>query len=63
MRHDDRGGAQLALLLTLLGVYLTAIVGLGTVPDVVFHLTILTLLASGLVVAARAPAGPLSAGG
>ena len=42
-----------ALAGALIGTYRTAILGLGTVPDVVYHLTLLVVLASGLVVAAR----------
>lgn len=52
----------LALLGTLIGTYLTAIVGLGTTPEVVYHLTILAVLATGLVVAARAPVGATARG-
>ncbi len=45
------------LLGTLVGVFTIAIgVGPRTIPDIVYHLTILTVLAWGLVVAARAPA-------
>jgi hypothetical protein len=46
-----------ALLGTLVGVFTIAIgVGPRTAPDIVYHITILALLAWGLVVAARAPA-------
>jgi hypothetical protein len=47
-----------ALLGTLVGVY-TILVGVGprTVPDLAYHATIVIVLAWGLVVAARTPAG------
>jgi len=46
----------IALLGTLLGAFTIAIgVGPRTVPDIVFHVTILAVLACGLIVAARAP--------
>ena len=46
----------IALLGTLVGAFTIAIgVGPRTVPDIIFHVTILAILASGLVVAARAP--------
>jgi FtsH-binding integral membrane protein len=46
----------LALLGTLVGVF-TIVVGIGprTVPDLAFHISILIVLAWGLVVAARSP--------
>jgi hypothetical protein len=46
-----------ALAGTLIGTYLTAIVELGTVPDVVYHVTMLLVLSSGLVVAAKSDTG------
>jgi hypothetical protein len=54
-----------AVLGTLVGVFTIAIgVGPRTVPDIVYHLTILAVLAWGLVVAARTPAQtPQRAGG
>lgn len=49
-----------ALLGTLVGVSAIAIgVGPRTAPDIVYHLTILTVLTWGLVVAARGPAETL----
>jgi hypothetical protein len=49
-----------ALLGTLIGVFTIAIgIGPRTAPDIVYHLTILAVLAWGLVVAARAPAEPV----
>ena len=46
----------IALLGTLLGAFTIAIgVGPRTVPDIVFHVTILAVLAGGLIGAARAP--------
>ena len=50
-------GAQgFGLVGTMIGTYLTAVVGLGTAADVAYHLTILSVLAAGLFVAARATA-------
>ena len=43
-----------ALLGTLIGTYLTTIVGLGALPEQLFHVVILLTLVCGLVVAARA---------
>jgi hypothetical protein len=46
----------IALLGTLVGAFTIAIgIGPRTLPDVVFHVTILAVLACGLVVSARAP--------
>ena len=42
-----------ALLGTLIGTYLTTIVGLGALPEQVFHVAILLTLVWGLAVAAR----------
>jgi hypothetical protein len=46
-----------ALLGTMVGTYLAFVVGPSTVPDRIYHVGILSALAWGLVVAARAPAG------
>ena len=42
-----------ALLGTLIGTYLTTIVGLGALPEQLFHVAILLTLVWGLVIAAR----------
>ena len=47
----------LALVGALIGTYRTAILGLGTVPDVVYHVTMLIVPVCGLATAARATAG------
>jgi hypothetical protein len=46
------------LLGTMVGTYLAFVVGPSTLPDRLYHVGILSALAWGLVVAARAPAGP-----
>lgn len=50
------GAQAFALLATLVGIF-TIIVGIGprTVPDVIYHIAIVIVLAAGLVAAARAP--------
>jgi hypothetical protein len=48
----------LALMGTLVGVFMIAVgVGPRTVPDIAYHVLIVIVLTSGLVVAARAPKG------
>jgi hypothetical protein len=58
------GAQAFALLGTLVGAF-TIAVGIGpqTVPDLIYHLAILAVLAWGLIVTARAPADQESAAG
>ena len=50
-----------ALLGTLIGVYVVLIgVGPNTIPDIIYHFTILAALVWGLIVAAIAPTGAVS---